>query len=31
MREVYVMLDKTNKKFDPGIEDLFDDDHDLDQ
>ncbi|MCK4560363.1 MAG: hypothetical protein KAV45_11320 [Calditrichia bacterium] len=31
MREVYVMLDKTNKKYDPGIEDLFDDDHDMDQ
>jgi len=30
MREVYVTLDQTNKKYDLDIEDLFDDDHDND-
>ena len=30
MREVYVTLDQANKKYDPDIEDLFDDDHDSD-
>jgi len=31
MREVYMTLDNTNKKYDPDIEDLFDDDHDNNQ
>ena len=31
MREVYVTLDQTNKKYDPDIEDLFDDDHENDE
>jgi len=28
MREVYMTLDQTSKKYDPDIEDLFDDDYD---
>ena len=31
MREVYVTLDQTNKKYDPDIEDLFDDDYEHDE